>query len=343
MTDLQIPGRHPGNGSGVPARVRAWRWDPLYRFGGGFVAAVVPAVLLAIFVFLLTDGLPALRFMGIRFFTTSTWNPGSPYVVALAHHGGETAMAGASFGAFPLIVGTLFTSAIALLIAVPVALGAAFFLSEWVPARLEPVLSTLLQLLSGVPSVVYGLWGLAVVVPVVAHDLGPWLSHVFGFLPFLAGPVGTGLGLLSTGLVLAVMILPLVASVSRDAMRETPTALREGALALGLTRWEATRSIVLHHARTAVLGAGILGLGRALGETMAVLMLSGGAMGFVPQNLYGPVSTLASVVASHLDSAFADPTHMAVHALAAAALVLLCLSLVVNAIARVIVREGVVP
>jgi phosphate transport system permease protein len=321
-----------------PATRRA---DLAHRLGSGLMAAAVPAVLLAMTVFLLRDGLPALRFMGWAFFTGTQWNPGNQYGGAYVTHGGATAMAGASFGILPYILGTLATSALALLLAIPLGVGSALFLAEWCPPGLRTFLSALVELLAGVPSVVYGLWGLAVVVPFVANHLAPWLASHLAFVPFLAGPVGTGMGLLSTGLVLAIMVLPLIAATSRDAMLATPRQLREGAVALGLTRWEAVRSVVLRHARGAIVGASILALGRALGETMAVLMLSGGAMNVLPQNLYGPVNTMAALVASQLDGAFTDPTGMAVHALAAVALTLFAISLVVNALARLLVPEEV--
>lgn len=316
--------------------------DQLFRLGSGLVAAAVPAVLFAIGVFLLIDGLPALRFMGLHFFSTLIWSTGNEYGGALVVRGGVKAMAGATFGVLPYILGTLLTAVVALVIALPLGVGAALFLSEWAPRRLEPVLSSLVELLAGVPSVVYGLWGLAVVVPAISGSVGPWLAAKLSFAPFFAGPVGTGLGLLTTSLVLAIMILPLIAATSRDAMRSAPRTLREGAVALGLTDWETIRAVVLPHARTAIVGSGILGLGRALGETMAVLMLSGGAVNQLPSNLYGPINTLAALVASQLDGAFTDPTGMAVHALAAAALTLFVISLFVNALARLLAKEEAV-
>lgn len=314
--------------------------DRLYRLGLGLLAGAVPVALGAIALFILVDAVPAIRFQGLSFWTGVQWNIGNEYGTALATHNGVTALAGASFGILPYILGTLLTSAVALAIALPLGVGAALFLSEWAPANLRALLSSLVELLAGVPSVVYGLWGLAVVVPAIGQSVGPWLSARLSFVPFLSGSVGTGLGLLSAGVVLAVMILPLIAATSRDAMQQTPRELREGAVALGLTPWETAASVVLRTARPAMFGAAILALGRALGETMAVLMVSGGSINILPSNIYGPVNTLAAVIASQLDSAFTDSTHMSLHALAAIALTLFAIALAVNGLARLIVREG---
>ncbi|MCL6594671.1 MAG: phosphate ABC transporter permease subunit PstC [Firmicutes bacterium] len=319
--------------------MRGERADRLYRAGVGLLAGAVPVALGAIAVFVLVDALPALRYMGLGFWTGTQWNLGNQYGGTTASQNGVVAAAGATFGILPYILGTLLTSAVALAVALPLGVGAALFLSEYAPPRLRLWLSSLVELLAGVPSVVYGLWGLAVVVPAVAGGIGPWLSAALGFIPFLRGPVGTGLGLLSAGLVLAVMVLPLIAATARDAMQQTPRALREGAVALGLTRWEAIAGVVLPTARPAIFGAAILALGRALGETMAVLMVSGGSINLLPTNLYGPVNTLAAVIASQLDAAFTDATHMALHALAGIALTLFVISLVVNGTARLIVRR----
>lgn len=315
------------------------RSDRLYRVGAGLLAGAVPVCLAAILVFILIDAVPAIRYMGTSLWTTTQWNLGNAYSTAVATRNGVTAAPGATFGILPYVLGTLATSLVALVIAIPLGVGTALFLSEWAPSRVRAVLSALVEMLAGVPSVVYGLWGLTVVVPAVGGTVAPWLAARFGFVPFLAGPVGTGMGLLSAGIVLAIMVLPLIAATSRDAMMQTPRALREGAVALGLTRWEAIRAVVLRHARPAIVGASILALGRALGETMAVLMVSGGAINLLPSNLYNPVNTMAAVIASQLDSALSDTTHMALHALAAVALTLFVIALVVNLAARLLVRE----
>lgn len=299
--------------------------DRLYRTGGGLFSLVAPAALVTLAALLLTEGLPALRVMGFRFLTTAVWDPG---------------VLPARFGVLSFLAGTMLTSAIALGIAVPVGVFMALFLTEWAPRRVEPLLSALVELLAGIPSVVYGLWGLAVVVPLAEHHLAPWLSVRFAWIPFLSEPVGTGMGLLSTGLVLAVMVVPFVAAGSRDAIRATPPSLREGALALGVTRWEASRDVALWHARGGIVGSAILGLGRALGETMVVLMLSGTALESAPVRLYAPVSTLASALVSELSQAVRNPGGMTAHALALMAFVLLLLSAAVNSVAHIVIRRG---
>lgn len=316
---------HPVSLAGdAPDRSFGGRSDRLYRVGGSLLSLVAPALLAGLAVLLLTYGLPCLRVMGPRFLTTSAWGPSRipPDV-----------------GALGLLVGTVLTSLIALAIATPVGVLMALFLTEWSPPRMEPLLSALVELLAGIPGVVYGLWGLAVVVPLTEHHLGPWLAARFAWLPFVAGPVGTGMGLLSTGLVLAVMVVPFVAAGSRDAIRATPLSLREGALALGLTRWEASRDIALQHARAGIVGSVILGLGRALGETMVVLLLSGTVLRERPSDLYAPVSTLGSALISELGRAVRDPSSMTAHALALTAFLLLLVSVLVNACARLVIRR----
>jgi phosphate transport system permease protein len=316
------------------------RKDRLYRIGLGLLAGAVPLALGAIAVFILFDALPAIRFQGISFWTGIQWNIGNEYGTAVTVHNGVRALSGATFGILPYILGTLLTSAVALVIALPLGIGTALFLAEWAPRPVRGFLSSLVELLAGVPSVVYGLWGLAVVVPAIGGSVAPWLSARLAFAPFLSGATGTGLGLLASGVVLAVMILPLIAATTRDAMQQTPRELREGAVALGLTPWETVAGVVFRTSRPAMFGAAILALGRALGETMAVLMVSGGSINLLPSNIYGPVNTLAAVIASQLDSAFTDTTHMTLHALAGIALTLFAIAIAVNGLARLIVREG---
>ena len=183
-----------------------------------------------------------------------------------------------SFGALPFIYGTLVTSLLALLVALPVSVGLAIFLVEMAPARLRPVVTFLIETLAAIPSVVYGLWGLFVLVPWLRDSVEPALAHTLGFLPLFQGPT-IGLGFLAAGLILAVMILPTIASVTIEVLKTVPVTLREAALALGATRWEAIRLAVLPYARAGIVGATLLGLGRALGETMAVTMVIGNTPG----------------------------------------------------------------
>ncbi len=182
---------------------------------------------------------------------------------------------------------------------------------------------------------VYGLWGYVVLIPFLGKHVYPWVERTFGaYLPMFHGPAGSGYGLLTSGIVLCFMIVPLITATLRDALVATPAALRDSGVSLGATRMEVMRRILLSGQRPVLIGATILALGRALGETMAVLMVSGNALNVLPKNIYDPISTMAAFIASQLDSALQDPTGMAVRALAEVALLLMLISVVVNAAAR---------
>jgi phosphate transport system permease protein len=235
------------------------------------------------------------------------------------------------FAVGPALGGTLVTAALALALAAPLGLAAAVYTAELAPPRLRTPLAALVDLLAAVPSVVYGLWGLHVLVPAVRTMVGPFLRDTLGLgrLPAFAGPA-YGPSVLAASLVLAVMVLPYVAAVSREVLRAVPAEQREAALALGATPWEAAVDVVLPHARAGVVGAVLLGLGRALGETMAVAMVIGAAHRG-PGTLLAPGYTLASLIANEFAEA-GDDRHLA--ALLAAGLALFAVTLVVNAIAR---------
>ncbi|HUK65335.1 MAG TPA: phosphate ABC transporter permease subunit PstC [Anaeromyxobacteraceae bacterium] len=287
-------------------------WNGLLGLLGGAILLVVGVIVLE----LVEVARPVLKTGALGFLLGTDWDPVS-----------------GSFGALAFIYGTLVTSALAILVAVPVSVGLALFLSEMGPRQLRPVVSFAIETLAAIPSVVYGLWGLFVLVPWLRSDLEPFLGSVFGFLPLFKGPP-IGLGYLAGGLILSVMILPTVASVTNEVLKTVPPALREGALALGATRWEAIRMAVLPYARPGILGATILGLGRALGETMAVTMVIGNSPE-IHASLFAPGYSLPSVIANE----FAEATG-AVHAgaLAGLALVLFGLSLVLNSLARLLVQ-----
>lgn len=259
---------------------------------------------------------PAMASGAMRFLLARDWDP----------------VAG-SFGALPFIYGTLVTSVIAVAVAVPVAVGLALFLAEMGPPRLRPVVTFAVETLAAIPSVVYGLWGLFVLVPWLRESVEPALQRVLGFLPLFQGPA-IGLGYLAGGLILAVMILPTVSSVTNEVLKTVPGALREGALALGATRWEAIRMAVLPYVRPGIFGAAILGLGRALGETMAVTMVIGNSPE-ISASLFAPGYTLPAVIANEFAEATGD-----VHAgaLAGLALVLLGIALLLNSMARILVQ-----
>jgi phosphate transport system permease protein len=242
-----------------------------------------------------------------------------------------------SFGALPFIYGTLVTSVIAIVLAVPVSIGLALFLTEMARSRTRRIVSFLVEVLAAIPSVVYGLWGLMVLVPLLRDYVEPALQKTLGVLPVVgalfSGPP-IGLGFLAAGTLLAIMILPTIASVTIEVLRTMPSALREGALALGATRWEAIRISVLPYARRGILGAVILGLARALGETMAVTMVIGNA----PQiraSLFAAGYSLPSVIANEFAEA-TGPVHTG--ALSALALVLFGVILLMSAGARLLVR-----
>ncbi len=287
-------------------------WAALLGAFGGAVLVVVGVIVLE----LAQVARPALAAGAMRFLLKQDWDP----------------VAG-SFGALPFVYGTVVTSAIAILVAVPVSVGLALFLSEMGPPRLRPAVTFAIETLAAIPSVVYGLWGLFVLVPWLRGTVEPALQRAFGFLPLFQGPT-IGLGFLAGGLILAVMILPTVASVTNEVLKTVPASLREGALALGATRWEAIRIAVLPYARPGILGATLLGLGRAMGETMAVTMVIGNSPE-IHASLFAPGYSLPAVIANEFAEATGD---VHVGALAGLALVLFGLSLLLNSLARVFVQ-----
>jgi phosphate transport system permease protein len=253
---------------------------------------------------------------GLGFFFRSAWDP-----------------VNSNFGAWPFIYGTLVSSFLALLISVPFALGVAIFLTEMCPKWLRTPLSFLTELLAAIPSVVYGLWAIFVLIPLLRDQVNPKLMLTLGWTGFFSGP-NAGYSMLAAGVVLAIMILPIISSLTREVMTSVPTVQREGVLALGATRWEMIRIGVLRNARIGIVGAIILGLGRALGETMAVaivLSVSGG----VTVNLIG--SGNPSTIAANIALNFPESSGLTVNALIASGLALFVISLAVNMLARYIV------
>jgi phosphate ABC transporter permease protein PstC len=238
------------------------------------------------------------------------------------------------YGALPLLVGTLITSAIALLIGVPVAVATALYLTELCPRRLRGLLTVLLELLAAVPSVVYGLWGVFVLIPNLKGVEG-WFGRTFDRVPFV-GPDVAGPNYFIAGLILAIMILPIVSAISREVIATVPVAQKEAALALGATRWEMIRMAVLPYSRAGISGAAMLGLGRAIGETIAVTLVIGNAPE-IGNTIFAQGYTLAAVIANEFGEAANNELHRA--ALIAAGLVLFVLTLVVNMAARALVRR----
>ncbi len=268
-----------------------------------------------IFVILILRSKLSLAQFGWRFFTRTAWDPVS-----------------GDFGAFPFIYGTLASSLLALLIAVPLALGVAIFITELCPRRLRAPISFLTELLAAIPSVVYGLWAVFVLVPIMRDQLGPFLVKFFGWTHFFEG-ANFGVGLLTASIILAIMILPIISSLTRDIMQAVPNSQREAVLALGATRWEMIRIGVLRNSRIGIVGAVMLGLGRALGETMAVTMVIGNHPE-ISHSLFAPGYTLASVIANEFSEATGD---LYLSALIEIGLALFLVTIVVNAIARLMV------
>jgi phosphate transport system permease protein len=284
--------------------------EVLFRVGTGAFALVVTVVVIAIAVMLWRQSLLSIHQFGWHFWATDTWDPVS----------GE-------FGARPFIWGTLYSSILALLISTPIALGIAIYISELAPSRLQRPLVFLTELLAAIPSIVYGLWGIFVLIPFVRSlELATpaWLKTV----PLFTGPP-LGAGMLAAAMVLSIMVIPFSSSVAREVLKAVPQAQREGAYALGATRWEAIR-MALYYARTGIVGAVMLGFGRALGETMAVTMV----IGNTPQvsvSLYAPQYTMSAVLANEFAEA-ATPLH--INALVEIGLVLFAMTLVINMISR---------
>jgi phosphate transport system permease protein len=298
------------------------------------------AALVAMVVVLLVEAMPAIRYNGWHFLVGSGWDPGSFYGTP-SKAGGILHPPGASYGAWPIVLGTLEISAIALVVGFPIAVGAAVFIVEKLPRQLAGAVGLVLELLAGIPSVVFGLWGVLTFGPWLARDVYPALSHLpnVPVLDVFRGSYGYGEGLLSAGIVLAAMIVPLVAATTRDLLRQVPDATKEGAEALGMTSAEVFRTVQLRWVRTGVIGAAILGLGRALGETIAVALISGSVLSSAT-NIYGATTTIAATIVSQLDSALTDPTGLEVRSLAEAALVLMAITLLVNVVARRIVHRS---
>lgn len=278
-------------------------------------AALIP-ILLGFLVYELWTGASlAVSRYGFDFVTSSTWDPVAE-----------------EFGAFPLIFGTLLSSLIALLIAVPLSLGVAIYLTEFAPKVVRQPVAFLIGLLAAIPSVVYGLWGIFVLIPVLRKTAFPLLRNALGFLPLFQGPI-YGPSMLAAGIILAIMVMPYVMSVSREVLLAVPNTQREAALALGATRWEAVTSAVVPYARSGLIGAVILGLGRALGETMAVTMVIGNRHE-IAASLFAPGYTMAAAIANEFSEAVGD-LHLS--ALAYVAFVLFLVTVVVNAGARLLI------
>jgi phosphate transport system permease protein len=279
-----------------------------------FAATILLITAALVYVLWVQSRLPRAQF-GWHFFFTSVWDP------VFGH-----------FGALPFIYGTLVTSALALIIAVPLGLGAAVFLAELAPRRISDTLAFLIDLLAAVPSVIYGLLGIFIVVPLMRTTIGPALKDTLGFLPFFRGP-NYGVGFLTAGIVLSIMVVPFIISVSREVLLTVPRDQREAAMALGATRWEATWKVVVPFARTGILGSVFLALARALGETMAVTMVIGNDPK-ISASLFAPGYSIAAVIANEFTEATGN---LYLQSLIELGLVLFLLTFVLNGLARLLI------
>jgi phosphate transport system permease protein len=288
--------------------------DAIFRVLMLLVALLMVAIVLAMVIALASDSMLSIRQFGFGFLTSQRWDPIK----------GE-------FGALPFIYGTVASSSIALLISVPFSLGIAIFLVEQAPHWLSRPVGFLVELLAAIPSVVYGLWGIFVLAPFLRSYVEPALARLFGHLPLFQGSI-TGIGLLTGGIILAIMVTPIISAVVRDVLAAVPGSQREAALALGATKWEMIR-VVLVNGAPGIAGAVILGLGRALGETMAVTMVIGNRPE-ISASLFEPSYTIASAIANEFTEATGD---LYISSLVELGLILFLVTFIVNGIARLLV------
>jgi phosphate transport system permease protein len=289
--------------------------DRLFKWLTLTMGLSVIALMVLVGLTLYKDSRLAIRAFGWHFLITSTWDP--------VHD---------VYGALPFIYGTVVSSVLALLIAVPLGIATAAYLTELAPLRLRQPIISVIEMLAAVPSVIFGLWGIFVLIPWLRIHLFPWLQEYFGFLPLFQGSI-YGVSMLAAGIIIAIMILPIITSVSREILRSVPDLQREAAYALGATRWEVTRIAVLSYAKRGLFGAVVLGLGRALGETMAVTMVIGNRPA-IAASLFAPGHTLASVIANEFSEATTD---LYLSALFEIGLVLFGVTIITNILARLLI------
>ena len=320
--DLRVESRGQREPNPPAPRQAAAPWqDWAFEHTTMVFAVLVLSMLLAIIGALSYAALPALEKFGLGFFFTNVWNPVK-----------------SEFGALAPIYGTLVTSIFALLIGVPVSFGIALFLTEMCPPILKRPLGTAVELLAAIPSIIYGMWGLFVFAPLFGDYVQPLLQKIFGSL-WILGPLfkgaPNGIGMLSAGIILSVMVIPFISAVMRDVFEIVPPVLKESAYAIGCTTWEVVRNVVLPYTKVGVIGGIMLGLGRALGETMAVTFIIGNAYR-ISSSLYEPGNSIASALANEFNEA-ADPIHRA--SLITLGLVLFVLTLIVLALSRLLIAQ----
>jgi phosphate transport system permease protein len=292
--------------------------DPLLRGLSGLAAALAVAVIAGIVYEVIHIAWPAISAFGIGFVTTNDWNPVTE-----------------NFGAAPFLYGTVVTSAIALIFAAPISIAISIYLTELAPSRLRRPVATLVDMLAAIPTVILGLWGILVLGPFMHDTIEPALQSVLGFLPIFSGDP-SAFGYLTAAVILTIMVTPIITSVTREVFETVPGDLKEGAYALGATRWEMVREVVLPYSRAGIVGASILGLGRAIGEAIAVAQVIGGATA-INRSLFHTGGTMAAQIAAQFQGA---PGALQKPSLAYLGLILLVFAVVVNVIARLIVQRG---
>ncbi|MCL5790313.1 MAG: phosphate ABC transporter permease subunit PstC [Candidatus Thermoplasmatota archaeon] len=302
--------------------------------------AIVPAVaLISIFYFVFNESLPLWRFSGFSFFTTYLWDPGFQYQPPILVHG-VLAPPGAQFGLDLFLLGTISTSLLAIIIAFPISFLITINVELYLPSRIKKFMISMIELFAGIPSVVYGLWGIVVLEPILFKNVEPWMARHLSFIPGFGGEVYSGAGLVASGIILSFMIIPIITSVIVNSFDSVPKEVKEGLFSLGATRWEVGKYLTTRFSRSSMVGGTLLGLGRALGETMAVLMVSGAIVNTLPTSFYSATNTMAAAITSLLDSALTDSTRMDLAALAALAVVLMGISLGVSLVGRKIAGRG---
>jgi len=291
--------------------------DAVFKGTAWFFAASVIALMALIFAVLLKESWLSINAFGLGFIWTSTWDP-----VAM------------QFGALPSIYGTIVSSAIAIVIAVPISIGIAIFLTEMAPKRLKGPIGAAIELLASIPSIIYGMWGLFIFAPFLSEHVEPFLIDYLGFIPLFTG-APLGIGMLPAGFILAIMIIPFISSVSRDIFQMVPPMLKESGYGVGATKWEVIRKIVLPYTRSGVIGAVILGLGRALGETMAVTFLIGNAQE-IHASLLEPATSISATLANEFTEAVED---LYLSSLVELGLILFVITFVVLGLAKLLISR----
>ncbi|MDO8426028.1 MAG: phosphate ABC transporter permease subunit PstC [Deltaproteobacteria bacterium] len=289
--------------------------DAVFRGVSYFFAISVVVLMLFIFAVLFKESLPAIKKFGLKFLVSSSWDP-----VRL------------EFGALPSVYGTIVSSIIAIVIAVPISLGIAIFLTEMAPKGFKGPIGTAIELLASIPSIIYGMWGLFVFAPFLSDHVEPWIIEYLGFIPIFNG-APLGIGMLPAGFILAIMIIPFISSVSRDVFQMVPPMLKESGYGVGATKWEVIRKVVIPYTRSGIIGAVILGLGRALGETMAVTFVIGNSHE-ISHALLDPATSISATLANEFTEAV-DPLYLS--SLVALGLILFVITFIVLVLAKFLI------